>query len=213
MQSASRQKYAPTNSRSRFGRSIVRTSTKRKGAKQMGRTFKRLTGEEKAKRQTLRGKHSRRARNSTTRTDGQNSGPILFFIEAQKTSNRMSRIQRCMHLSKWESCAKPWKGPRTPLPDQTTSQWQLYETHRTPLTQLYWTPTTKSGKWKHSTIIPIPKPGKPLESMSLTSISLTSNLCNILERIVVEGITWQLEDTGRTKARRYQVSKPASDRH
>ncbi|KAG0445305.1 hypothetical protein HPB47_017032 [Ixodes persulcatus] len=48
-----------------------------------------------------------------------------------------------------------------------------------------------------STVIPIPKPGKPLNTLqNLRPISLTSNLCEILEKMVQTRLSWILETRG-----------------
>lgn len=53
-------------------------------------------------------------------------------------------------------------------------------------------------EWKHSVVIPIPKPGKPQTSPSnLRPISLTSNSCKITERMVKARLTWYTESKGR----------------
>lgn len=52
-------------------------------------------------------------------------------------------------------------------------------------------------EWKRSTVIPIPKPGKaPNMVANLRPISLTSNLCKVLERMVNARLSWILESTG-----------------
>lgn len=53
-----------------------------------------------------------------------------------------------------------------------------------------WGGTTR----KHSVVVPIPKPGKPDTSPSnLLHISLTSNLCKIIKRMVQAKLTWYTE--------------------
>ncbi|KAM7315877.1 hypothetical protein ISCGN_005660 [Ixodes scapularis] len=52
--------------------------------------------------------------------------------------------------------------------------------------------------WKISTVIPIPKSGKPNNDIqNLRPISLTSNLCKVMERMVLARITWILESHNR----------------
>ncbi|KAG0410786.1 hypothetical protein HPB47_012098 [Ixodes persulcatus] len=51
--------------------------------------------------------------------------------------------------------------------------------------------------WKRSTVIPITKPGKtPHTVANLRPISLTSNLCKVMERMVTARLSWILESTG-----------------
>ncbi|KAG0421463.1 hypothetical protein HPB47_002648 [Ixodes persulcatus] len=48
--------------------------------------------------------------------------------------------------------------------------------------------------WKLSTVISIPKQGKSLTNINnLRPISVTSNLCKVIERMVLTRITWSLE--------------------
>lgn len=57
-----------------------------------------------------------------------------------------------------------------------------------------WEEHTLPQGWKHSTVIPIPKPNKPKDKMAnLRPISLTSNICKTMERMVLERINWTLE--------------------
>ena len=47
--------------------------------------------------------------------------------------------------------------------------------------------------WKHAIVIPILKPGKdPNQPSSFRPISLTSNLCKLLEKIINTRLTWYL---------------------
>ena len=51
--------------------------------------------------------------------------------------------------------------------------------------------------WKKALILPFPKAGKDLfNKLNYRPISLTSNLCKIMERMVNVRIKWQLESTG-----------------
>ncbi|KAG0415201.1 hypothetical protein HPB47_007649 [Ixodes persulcatus] len=53
------------------------------------------------------------------------------------------------------------------------------------------------AEWKRSTVIPIPKPGKtPHAIANLRPISLTSNLCKVLERMVIARLQWIFETAG-----------------
>ena len=59
----------------------------------------------------------------------------------------------------------------------------------------------KEGKlpsvWKEAVVIPIRKPGKdPCKPSSYRPIALTSNICKIMERMVVERLTYYLESRG-----------------
>ena len=48
-----------------------------------------------------------------------------------------------------------------------------------------------SESWKHSIVVPVLKTGKPSdEASSYRPISLTSNLCKIMERMVSDGLRW-----------------------
>ena len=48
--------------------------------------------------------------------------------------------------------------------------------------------------WRHSIVIPIHKNGKPIQHpLSYRPISLTSNLCKTMEKIVAKRLTWYLE--------------------
>ena len=48
--------------------------------------------------------------------------------------------------------------------------------------------------WLHSTVVPIFKPGKPINfSSSYRPISLISSLCKIMEKIVIQRLNWYLE--------------------
>ena len=50
-------------------------------------------------------------------------------------------------------------------------------------------------EWTHSTVIPIPKPGKdPSNPLNYRPISLTSCLCKTMEKMVNERLTWILKE-------------------
>ena len=52
--------------------------------------------------------------------------------------------------------------------------------------------------WKEAVVIPIRKPGKdPVKPSSYRPIALTSNICKIMERMITERLTYQLEKTGK----------------
>ncbi len=52
-----------------------------------------------------------------------------------------------------------------------------------------------SSIWKEAVAIPIRKPGKdPTNPTSYRPISLTSNLCKIMERMIVDRLTYVLEE-------------------
>lgn len=54
------------------------------------------------------------------------------------------------------------------------------------------------GSWKHSVVVPIPKPNKPKDKIeNLRPISLTSNICKTMERMVLGRINWTLEHENR----------------
>ena len=51
--------------------------------------------------------------------------------------------------------------------------------------------------WKHSLVIPIAKPGKdPSKAASYRPIALTSNMCKLMERILVNRLTYFMESKG-----------------
>ena len=51
--------------------------------------------------------------------------------------------------------------------------------------------------WKEAVVIPIRKPGKdPGKPSSYRPIALTSNICKIMERLVTERLTYELEKKG-----------------
>lgn len=51
--------------------------------------------------------------------------------------------------------------------------------------------------WKEAIVIPIRKPGKePTKPTSYRPISLTSNLCKIMERTITDRLTYELEKRG-----------------
>lgn len=63
--------------------------------------------------------------------------------------------------------------------------------------------------WKLSTVIPIPKPGKLTDSIqNLRPISLTSNLCKTMERMVLARITWLLEINSQAYCARQTGFRP-----
>ena len=52
--------------------------------------------------------------------------------------------------------------------------------------------------WNHSIVIPILKPGKsPNEPISYRPISLTSNLCKLMEKIITSRLVWYLETNSK----------------
>ncbi|KAG0431315.1 hypothetical protein HPB47_021912 [Ixodes persulcatus] len=56
-----------------------------------------------------------------------------------------------------------------------------------------WTTGNFPSSWRESLVIPIPKPGKPPNELTnLRPISLTSNLCKLTERMVLERLMWHL---------------------
>lgn len=57
-----------------------------------------------------------------------------------------------------------------------------------------WSEGEIPADWKRSTVIPIPKAGKtPHTVANLRPISLTSNLCKVMERMVTTRLSWILE--------------------
>lgn len=53
------------------------------------------------------------------------------------------------------------------------------------------------GVWKEAIVIPIRKPGKdPSKPTSYRPIVLTSNICKIMERMVTERLSYELERRG-----------------
>ncbi|KAM7314895.1 hypothetical protein ISCGN_004679 [Ixodes scapularis] len=57
-----------------------------------------------------------------------------------------------------------------------------------------WTTGNFPSSWLESLVIPIPKPGKPPNELTnLRPISLTSNLCKLTERMVLERLMWHIE--------------------
>ncbi|KAG0410435.1 hypothetical protein HPB47_012454 [Ixodes persulcatus] len=54
------------------------------------------------------------------------------------------------------------------------------------------------GNWEMSLVLPIPKPGKPPTTMrNLRPISLTSNICKLMERMALARIQWHLDKEDR----------------
>ena len=54
-----------------------------------------------------------------------------------------------------------------------------------------WFPTS----WRHSIIIPVPKPGKPGNKVdSYRPIQLTSCICKIMERMIAKRLSWYIDD-------------------
>lgn len=52
--------------------------------------------------------------------------------------------------------------------------------------------------WKEAVVIPIRKPGKdPSKPISYRPIALTSNLCKIMERMITERLSYELEKKGK----------------
>lgn len=48
--------------------------------------------------------------------------------------------------------------------------------------------------WKHSVVVPIPKPGKPPNNLqSLRPISLTPTICKLAEKMLATRVSWWLE--------------------
>ena len=57
-----------------------------------------------------------------------------------------------------------------------------------------WQSGTLPSAWKHAIVTPISKPGKdPHQLSSYYPISLTSTMCKIMERIIVNRLTWFCE--------------------
>ncbi|KAM7298532.1 hypothetical protein ISCGN_019126 [Ixodes scapularis] len=57
-----------------------------------------------------------------------------------------------------------------------------------------WTTGNFPSSWRESLVMPIPKPGNPPNELTnLRPISLTSKLCKLTERIVLERLMWHLE--------------------
>ena len=51
--------------------------------------------------------------------------------------------------------------------------------------------------WKEAVVIPIRKPGKdPGKPSSYRPIALTSDICELMERLVTERLTYELEEKG-----------------
>ena len=51
-------------------------------------------------------------------------------------------------------------------------------------------------EWRHSTLIPIPKPGKPADKVdSYRPIQLTSCLCKLMERMIAKRLSWYVNQT------------------
>lgn len=72
----------------------------------------------------------------------------------------------------------------------------LPKTAHTKLLEIFnviWDTGQIPAKWKHSNIILIPKPGKPLTPQNLRPISLTSCTGKLLERMVLTRLEWHLE--------------------
>lgn len=54
-----------------------------------------------------------------------------------------------------------------------------------------WTQGEVPVAWKHAEIIPIAKPAKdPLKATSYMPIALTSNMCKLMERVLVNRLTY-----------------------
>ena len=61
---------------------------------------------------------------------------------------------------------------------------------------LVWNRGTIPSDWKHAVVVPILKPTKPNDDpSSYCPISLTSNLCKIMERLIANPLCWFLEKT------------------
>ena len=59
---------------------------------------------------------------------------------------------------------------------------------------LVWNRGTIPNDWKHAVVVPILKPTKPNDDpFSYRPISLTSNLCKIMERLIANRLCWFLE--------------------
>lgn len=58
-----------------------------------------------------------------------------------------------------------------------------------------WMSGTLPPEWKHSVVIPVPKPGKsPTQLSNMRPISLTSTICKLLERMVLTRLNYHLQE-------------------
>lgn len=66
-----------------------------------------------------------------------------------------------------------------------------------------WCSGTYPSAWRHSILVPIPKPGKPRDNVaSYRPIQLTSCLSKLMERMIANRLAWYIED--RSLLSRYQ---------
>ncbi|KAL2092977.1 hypothetical protein ACEWY4_010289 [Coilia grayii] len=77
---------------------------------------------------------------------------------------------------------------------------QLCDMSKSVILKLYnmvWEQGQLPSSWKHSIIVPIPKPGKDkTEAKSYRPIALTSNLCKLMERMLTKRLVHEIEKRG-----------------
>ena len=74
---------------------------------------------------------------------------------------------------------------------------ELARTRLLDVANLSWTRGEVPPKWRLSTIVPVPKPGKPTDKVeSFRPVSLTSNVCKVVERMVAARLSDLLERNG-----------------
>ncbi|KAH9382668.1 hypothetical protein HPB48_023222 [Haemaphysalis longicornis] len=72
-----------------------------------------------------------------------------------------------------------------------------------------WMTGTFPGAWRDSLVKPIPKLGKPPNDLAnLRHISLTSNLCKLFQRMVLERFSWPLKKTAVLLASSWLPARP-----
>ncbi|KAM7289011.1 uncharacterized protein ISCGN_029148 [Ixodes scapularis] len=102
-------------------------------------------------------------------------------------------LEAALHVGKAHTAPGPDKVTMTMLrnlPDQSKEEY-LKEINNV------WATGKLPEEWKHSSVVPIPKPGKDKGSITnYRPISLTSCTCKVMERMVLKRIEWFLETTG-----------------
>ncbi|KAM7303153.1 uncharacterized protein ISCGN_018661 [Ixodes scapularis] len=118
---------------------------------------------------------------------------VLAPDEGMDRPFALGELQWALHKGK--SCSAPGSDKVTMtmlenLPENTKLQLLNW-------INLIWITGKLPEHWKHSLVIPIPKPGKDKESLNnYRPISLTSCTCKVMERMVVARMDWHLETTG-----------------
>lgn len=121
---------------------------------------------------------------------------------AQEVLAPDSNLDRPFTRGELESALHSGKANTAPGPDQvTTNMLRNLPDHigQELLCQInqIWETGQLPQDWKHSAVIPIPKPGKDKGDLAnYRPISLTSCTCKVMERMVLRRIEWLLETTG-----------------